>query len=297
VIVPCDHCETTGKVPSQKVEGRLNQCPKCKGAGRKLKAYSRMTTFIDCLEDKSNLTQWKQRNVVLGLSRSPSLLEAFSALQEPHSTDRSQANALVQRAEEAAGSDLKALTGTALHDIIERINLGQDPGFIPPEHEADIAAYKEAVALAKIVVVAAETFVVNDTFGAAGTFDILGLHWDEARQRWVLKIMDIKTGRIDYGLSKIGMQLGGYANSQAYDAETGDRSPIQWTMEDGTVLDVDLDEALIIHLPAGQGACTVVPVDIRGCYDGLVLAQQVRKWRSRKFQQEPLVSVDMSSAA
>ena len=291
VIVTCDKCSGTGKVPSQKVEGRLNKCQTCKGEGRRLKAYSRMTTYIDCLEDKSNLTQWKQRNVAVGLSRAPSLLEAFSALPEPHAADRSQANALVQRAEEAAGSDLKALTGTALHDIVERINIGQDPGFIPPEHEDDIAAYRAAIEQAGIKVVAAETFVVNDTFGAAGTFDILGLHQGR------LKIMDVKTGRIDYGLSKIGMQLGGYANSELYDRDTGERSPIQYTLEDGTVLDVDLDEALIIHLPAGQGTCTVVPVDIQGCYDGLVLAQQVRKWRSRKFQQEPLVTVDMASSA
>lgn len=244
-----------------------------------------MTTFIDCLEDKSNLTQWKQRNVAVGLAKDSGVLAAFQALEDPHGLDKQQANALVSRAEEAAGSDLKALTGTALHDIVERINLNQPSGFIPDEHKADIAAYVEAVRRAGIKVVEAETFVVNDELGAGGSFDILGLH------KGRLKIMDVKTGRIDYGLSKIGMQLGGYANSERYDWQTGERSPLQYTLEDGTVLDVDKDEALIIHLPAGQGVCTVVPVDIRGAHDGLVLAQQVRKWRSRKFQQDPLVEV------
>lgn len=287
IIVPCENCGQSGKVPSEKVAGRLNQCPKCKGDGRKLKPYTRMTTFIDCLEDKSNLQQWKQRITAMGLARQPGILEAFAALADPNGADKQQANALVKRAEESADADLKALTGTALHDIIEQINRNKPSGFIPDEHKADIAAYVEAMKQAGITVVEAEAFVVNDELGAGGTFDILGLHMGR------LKVMDVKTGRIDYGLSKIGMQLGGYANSLRYDPETGERSPIVHTLEDGTVLDVDQDEALIIHLPAGEGRCTIVPVDIRGAHDGLVLAQQVRKWRSRKFQQDPIVEVSI----
>lgn len=250
-----------------------------------------MTTFIDCLEDKSNLTEWKQRNVALGLSRDSGVLEAFQALKDPHGADKQQANALVARAEQAAGSDVKSSVGTAVHDIIENINTNRPSGFIPDEYKADIAAYQEALRREGIIVVAAETGVVNHDLKTAGSFDILGLHKGPKDERLKLKIMDVKTGRIDYGLSKIGMQLGGYANSLLYDKNTGDCTPLQYTLEDGTVLDVDQDEALIIHLPAGQGVCTIVPVDIRGAFDGLMLAQQVRKWRSRKFQQDPLTEV------
>lgn len=290
VIVQCDKCQGTGKVPSEKVAGRLNKCQGCKGEGKREKAYSRMTTFIDVLEDKKFLTDWKQRNVAIGLAKDDELRKAFATLDNPHKDDKQAAMRLIEKAERVAGADIKASTGTALHDIIENINRNLPVGFVPDEHKADIMAYQEALRQEGIKVVAAETRVVNDIFGAAGTFDILCLH------KGRLKIGDVKTGRIDYGLSKIGMQLGGYAHSKLYDVETGERSPLTHFDPFYGQMEVDLEEALIIHLPAGEGVCTVVPVDIRGAYDGLLLAQQVRKWRGRKFQQDPLRVVRIDPA-
>ena len=65
---------------------------------------------------------------------------------------------------------------------------------------------------------------------------------------------------------------GQYANSQIYDVETGKR----------TCLEVDLHRGLVIHLPQGEGKCTLHWADIHAGFEGVRLAEQVWKWRSRK---------------
>lgn len=298
----CEECSRTGRVPGARAN-TTKKCPTCKGEGATSKLYTRMTTFIDCLEDKSNLSKWKQRITALGLSREPGILEAFRELADPMGEDRSKADALVKRAEEAGDAGLKASLGDALHAICEQINQGKDPGFIPDEFVPDVEAYREALRLQGIVPVQVETFVVNDRRQAGGSFDILGLHYGkplETRNGRLLlpsgvtpklKIMDIKTGRIDYGRSKIAMQLGGYSESVVYSPVDYSRKPINHVMPGGGVLEVDVEEALIIHLPAGQGLCEVVPVDIGKARKGLDLALAVRDWRREKFHDDPITTV------
>lgn len=303
VFTPCMFCEQTGRVAGARA-GTTKKCPTCKGEGATHAYYTRMTTFIDCLEDKSNLSKWKQRITAYGLAKSPGILEAFRELADPMGEDKSKADALVHRAEEAADAGLKASYGDVLHAIFEDINNGKDPGFIPDEFLPDVLAYKEALRLEGIVPVQTETFVVNDRYKAGGSFDILGLHYGkplETRNGRVLlpagvtptlKIMDVKTGRIDYGRAKIGMQLGGYSESAHYSPIDYSRKPLNHTLPGGKVLEVDQDEALIIHVPAGQGLCDVVPVDIGKARKGLELAWQVREWRKEKFQDAPTTSVN-----
>lgn len=305
VYQTCSDCGGTGKVPSPKT-GKPIKCKQCAGVGLKGHLYTRMTTFIDVLDDKSNLMAWKQRAVVAGLSVEPSLLEEVQELEDPlDAENRDVLNKVVAKAETAAETDLKAKTGDALHAICEAINEGRDPGFIPDEFAPDIASYVAALRQRGIVVVAVETFVVNDSYKWGGSFDILGLDYgqplvQDEMGKWVppagvvpvLRIMDIKTGRIDYGRAKIAMQLSGYARSKVYDPATHERKPITHRLEDGTIIGVDMSMGLIIHLPAGEGRCDVVPVDLDAAATGLYLASRVRKWRSNKFQDEPVVSVN-----
>ncbi len=50
---------------------------------------------------------------------------------------------------------------------------------------------------------------------------------------------------------------------------------------------IDLDTATIIHLPAGEGRCDLVDVDIRAGWDAVQLATKVRAWRKRKDLSRP----------
>lgn len=305
VFSPCSECETTGKVPSPKT-GKPIKCQKCKGDGYKGSLYTRMTTFIDCLDDKSNLMDWKQRVVVAGFAIEPSLLEEAQAIEDPLDPEHRDAlNKLVDRAEAAAEIDLKAKTGDVLHEIIENINLGKDPGFIPDEFQPDIDAYVEVLRREGIIVVGVEAFVVNDKFGWGGSFDILGLHYGQPLVqnevgKWVgppgvtpvLRIMDVKTGRIDYGRAKIAMQLSGYSRSKLYSpVKPYERKPITHSLEDGTTIGIDMSTGIIIHLPAGEGICEAVPVDLDAAATGLYLASRVREWRRQKFQDDPTTTV------
>lgn len=302
VFTPCEECKQSGRVPGARAN-TTKKCPACKGEGAKGVLYTRMTTFIDCLEDKSNLSNWKQRITAVGLSLSPELLDELRKIEDPMGEGRQEADKIVSKAEEAAGASLKATFGDVMHAIYEDINRGKDPGFVPEEFEADVAAYREVLRREGIIPVDFERFVVNDKYQAGGSFDILGLHYgfplEERNGRRVmprgvlpkLKIMDVKTGRIDYGRSKIAMQLGGYSESLIYDHVDYSRKPINYTLPGGKVLEVDQDEAIILHAPAGQGEVHAVPVDISRSRAGLELAWQVRQWRKEKFVEEATTSV------
>lgn len=241
--------------------------------GGKAVAYTRCTTFVDCLDDKTNLSKWMQRKVAQGLAMRPDLLMAIATLDDPDGRGKAELNRICEAAMEAAQSKAAATTGTALHKFTERLDLGQDVGHVPTEYAADLTAYTKATA--GLEVVAVENFVVLDSHRVGGTFDRLVKHNGR------LTIADVKTGSIDYSMGKIAMQLAIYAHAQGYDADGGRRTPLG---------DVDLEQALVIHLPAGKGKCDLVPVDIAAGWEAIPLAQQVRDWRTRKWATTPLAA-------
>lgn len=273
-----DECSGTGKVPSTKVEGRMNKCPGCKGNGYKGAFYSRTTTFIDVLEDKSNLSKWQARMTAIGLTKRPDLAARVAAFEDPKGADKSALDAVCKLAQEAAGSDTKALTGTALHLITEKIDAGEDPGFIPPQFERDIAAYR--VATKDLEIIGIETFCVLDEYRVAGTFDRLVRVWGELAEKLgvppgTLLIADIKTGGIEFGIGKIAMQLAAYSRMKHYDPKTHERKPLG---HDGQPVNQDI--AIVIHMPSGEGFCELVALDIAKGWEGLAKAEDVRSWRS-----------------
>lgn len=239
--------------------------------GGKPTAYTRCTTFVDCLDDKANLSKWMQRKVAQGLSMRPDLLMAISAIDDPDGAGKGAYNKVCEQAMEAAKSKAAATTGTALHKFTERLDLGQEVGFVPVEHQADLKAYQAATAGLEIVAV--ETFIVLDEHKVAGTFDRL------VRHNGVLKIADVKTGSISWGMGKIAMQLAVYAHGLIYDPADGSRTSLG---------DVDLTEGIVIHLPAGQGTCDLVPVDIAKGWAAIPLAKSVRDWRSTRWPLAPM---------
>jgi hypothetical protein len=236
--------------------------------GGKPVAYTRATTFVDCLDDKSNLAKWQQRQVLRGLRARPDLMLQVAAAVE----DDKKLNAIADEALAAAGSHSKADIGTALHALTETVDAGGDISAVPAEYRGDLDAY--AKLMRGCTVMSTETFTVLDDYQVAGTHD-RRLVFPQLGNTPV--IGDVKTGRIDYGLGKIGMQLAVYAHSQSYDDATGARSP----------LDVRTDVAVIIHLPAGQGTAEFVWVDIAKAWESIELAAQVRAWRKQKHASIP----------
>jgi hypothetical protein len=243
--------------------------------------YTRCTTFVSVLEDTYNLGMWQQRMVALGLNDRPDLLLSVSA----HRDDKDKLNKLVDQAREAAAASAGATTGTALHALTEQLDRGQEIGAVPEAYRADLDAYQRATQ--ELTAVHIERFTVLDDYRVGGTPDRIVEHHGK------LTVADVKTGSIEYGIGKIAMQLAVYAHSMLYDPQTYARTPL-----DG----IDLERAVVIHLPAGQGRCELVEVDISAGWEAVQIAKQVRDWRSRaKYanlarQLEVAAPVDMHTA-
>lgn len=232
------------------------------GRGTRRVAYRRTTTFVGCLDDMNGLMKWKARQVALGMGQRKDLVLAAAAANPQ---DKKLLGDIAERATEHALSSAGATTGTALHSLTERVDRGQQLGYVPAEYEADIEAYQKATA--GIEFVGIEAFRVHDDWKVAGTADRIG------RLHGRLMIMDIKTGSIDYP-HKMAMQLAMYAHSVPYDIPTDTRGQDPET--------VDPNRGIIIHLPAGEGRCDLYEIDLSGGWGACILAKKVWDWRGTK---------------
>lgn len=254
--------------------------------------YTRVTTWISCLEDTYSLGQHQERGVVVGMAARRSLCERANNvdLAGDEAAVKAALNAIAAEARAAAGWNEKADLGTAFHGLAQIWDAGFEGARRPydnlsPEFADMIWAYDEATKGNEYAHI--EAGMVNDEFRTYGTPDRLRvLSGRERTNLWhenpanqpnaaipTLRVTDIKTGRIDYGWQKMELQLACYALSALYDPDTGIR----------TELDIDQEYAEIVHVPYGLGECTVHLVPIGEAVRVLrTLVPAVRAWRARK---------------
>lgn len=236
--------------------------------GGKATAYTRCTTYVDCLDDKWKLQEWQQRMVALGLTQRRDLFLAYSSIAgelmnpKPSTSAKNRANDLCSQAREAAAASAAATTGTALHLLAERLDRGYDLGVIPDDAAADLRAYETTTK--PLTALHIEQFTVQDDLKIGGTPDRV------VRYEGENYIADLKTGSIEWGSLKIAMQLAVYAHSRFYDVTSGTRSNLP---------DVDRGRGIVIHLPAGSGECRLHWIDIDAGWAAVDVARQVREWR------------------
>lgn len=226
--------------------------------------FTRCTTYASTLDDRFSLERWQQRMVGTGLVLRPDLFALWAANLD----DKDQLNDLCEQSIEAAKGHAGANVGTALHTFAEKVDLGEDI-VIPSPWDADIAAYTKTLEANGVRVdpQLMEGIVVCRDLQVAGRFDRI-VTIDGYPQPL---IADLKTGSIDHSLTTIAIQLAIYANAdEVYDPETDELSPMPR---------VDLNQALIIHLPAGQATCTLHLVDIKAGWQAAQMCKQVRGWR------------------
>ena len=114
-----------------------------------------------------------------------------------------------------------------------------------------------------------ETFVVNDTWQVAGTFDFLvrvGKHW---------RIGDLKTGTdLSYSWRSIAVQLATYANAEwIYNVDADERIAMP---------PIDKTRGVIVHLPAGEARCQLFEVDLDAGLEAAQRSLWTRNWRKAK---------------
>jgi hypothetical protein len=237
--------------------------PKIMQPDGKLVPYTRCTTYVGCMEDQYNIQLWRQRMVAVGLADRQDLVLSVAA----HRDNRDALNRIVEQAAEAGKASAPANVGTALHALTDRIDRGEPLGVVPEAYRADLDAYRTTLASAGISVVMIEPFTVCDELQIGGTPDRLYMFQDKGY------IGDTKSGSLDFGGLKFGMQMSVYSRSIPYDHATGNRTPYP--------ISVDQDKAILVHLPAGTGRCELHWVDIAGGWQAVQTAREVRGWRNK----------------
>jgi hypothetical protein len=232
------------------------------------RAFTRVTTFTEALQDSSALTRWKMRRVLYGAAQRPDYVTGAAALSL-EDRDKAALDDLAAKALEAAGPNA-ADVGTALHGFTEKVDRAEPLGFVPPQYAADVAAY-QSFSAEHLRLEHREVRMVCDQLATAGTPDALGFCDlpDPDGRTDVLRVIDVKTGSVDYTASKFSSQLAVYAHSSLYDARTGRR----------TDAGVDQRWGLVIHLPAGQGTLEPLWLDLQHGWAGALLCGPVRAWR------------------
>lgn len=303
IFLPCWKCEGSGRLPSVKKPAPATiQCSRCKGVGGKEDAHTRVTTFISVLEDTSNLTTWKCRMTLLGVAQDPSFLDGVNDLDPEAKEDKDLLNRLAVSAQTLGGASLKAEKGTYLHGLSELVDQGIElPDGVSFGDVIDMDAYRRATVRAHIKHM--EKLVVNRQYKCAGTpdrvstfdgSDLLEMleNGSLTSDLWKavdgivylvapdgsligpdeLVITDLKTGTVDYGMLKMAMQLAIYANSELYDHETHEFTPMEG---------INRKWGVIMHAAAGEGVTTMYWADLTLGWEAVGVAHKVRQLRTR----------------
>jgi hypothetical protein len=270
-------------------------------AGGRPRALVRTTTHVDAIEDKSTLATWGKRMTLVGTARQgPSFLATVCNLNPDLHGDKAALDALAERAVNAAGAHRKRDRGTYLHSLSEYVDRGAPlPATATSADVADMAAYK--LATVSFDVQAVEQFLVVDELGVGGTADRIAWYSGPGPDGEPFTghvITDLKTGSVQYGALKMAAQLAVYSRGELYDHtrfpvdQSDEKAFAAWKKTEVSTEEaaaayrplppVSRDWGVIIHLPAGEGTCTLYWADLRIGWEAANLASEIRRLRRVK---------------
>ena len=275
----------------------------------KMVGYTRVTTYIACLEDTTALEKWKARILLEGVAAGDSAEVVATVNNLAHNRDeaiekarRRDRKGQLQPGElatyvagawadfkrgmgrladevfevgggrEAAtkGTDIHALCATAAVEGIQPIADMLTAGEVTPSDLADVEAFLDALDRLGARVIEVERVVVNDDLKVAGRLDYVVMVRLPGETRGRRRVLDLKTGRVDYGTAKIAQQLEMYAGANGYDLETHEREDLK----------LDRAKGILVHLPAGSGKASAYVANLTLGRRGNRLAGEVRTWRN-----------------
>jgi hypothetical protein len=238
--------------------------------------YHRASSFGKQIDDTFHLDLWIMRQVALGVAFDPELPGLIrsvgptdpwdgSTIDLPTKKDRKQRlDALVERAKEASGSNIKSALGTAIHEATELIDLGYDLSGLDPHLRERAEAYWRFCREWGLRITSVEEFGVEDVNRVAGTWDRTGYAFETH------SILDVKTsGSMDFAGIVFAVQLATYAHATKYDIATQTRSPHE---------EMDLETGWIIHVDRELGGpVELFKVDIGTGWKYAWLVDQVKE--------------------
>lgn len=243
----------------------------------KEQGWTRATTHAKIISDTFKLHQWQERMTAKGLVARPDLYALVGSTD-----DKKELNRICEDAKQAAGSKIGANLGTAVHNYTEQLDRGVEFRNIgvPSTVANDVISYGEMLTAYGLLPVRdmIERVVLNTKLGVAGRLDRV-LTNIKPVGRWVtpgaLFIGDVKTAaNIGYSWLEVAIQLAIYANSEYF-----------WNIETQTyerVPQIDLDEAIVMHVPVQQGEATPYRINIRQGWEYALLAAEVKSARNDK---------------
>lgn len=268
--VPSDlETNLSGSARPEEVNGRF----RIKQPDGSLKLYSRVTTYIGSLGDRTRLDQWRHRVGLIGLQRSLVTGGSLWAdLKHVDPDDKDALNEIWERAFTLGDGHLKAERGTNRHTTAEQFDMGQDLDPVPDEEAmADLAAYVDICSKLELEILFAEQRVVIDWLKVTGTPDrVVRYKCLDGKVRNV--IADLKTGStVEIEPGKVAQQMALYSRGELYDHETGERTPLP---------DVSQDIGLLIHAPQGEARAVAYEVNLNMGWAGVQVSRQVREYRN-----------------
>lgn len=264
------------------------------GTDRTPRPYLRVTKLAGAPDDTYNLQVWGEGMAAQGVAIRPDIAASVVAARAAITSrpnDYSGKRALkdaVKEAKEAAGAGVAARAGTTLHSFTERVDLGEELGYVPLEYLRDVQAYQKIMADYGIKVVSVEQFTVCDELEVGGTpdrvLDVGDLEAPDGTKPGIV-IGDLKSGKevVKYGSHKISIQLGIYANSKIY-KPSGERLDLPGNPSKKW--------GLVIHLPIHTGEASLVWMNIEEGYKAAVeLARPILAWQKRSDLAHPVAKV------
>lgn len=250
--------------------------------GEKMKGWTRATTFAATMAEQYGLSIWKQRQVVWGLSRRPDLLTMAQTISGPE--DKKALGAIVDEAHIAAGTQSKANRGTAIHSACHAAERGAFEQ-VPEELRPHIAGYFAALKEHRLEVIPGyvERTVIVKSYHVAGTFDNL-VRCPDGKMR----VLDKKTGRLDYSDVEFAIQMALYANADAiFNYDTGRYEPMP---------EVAKDYAILMHIDPETGKAHPERVNITWGWTWARTSAEVMAIRKTKSIITPYVPVSSPDA-
>lgn len=154
--------------------------------------YTRVTTFIKCVDDPHRLYLWKERKTAEGFAMDP---DAFLGEIMQHLDDKRQMERVCTEARTRAGADSARTKGSATHSLTEQNDLGWPLRVVPPKYAADLRAWRDATSHFRWHRI--ETPMINDELKTFGTPDRVGEYHACAWCGRRLYIVDLKGLALD----------------------------------------------------------------------------------------------------
>jgi hypothetical protein len=244
--------------------------------GEKMKGWTRATTFAATMAEQYGLSIWKQRQVVWGLSRRPDLLTMAQTISGPE--DKKALGAIVDESHIAAGTQAKANKGSAVHSACHAAERGAFEQ-VPEELRPHVAGYFAALKEHRLQVIPeyVERTVIVKSYHVAGTFDNL-VRCPDGK----IRVLDKKTGRLDYSDVEFAIQMALYANANAiFNYDTGRYEPMP---------EVAKDYAILMHIDPETGKAHPERVNIAWGWTWARTSAEVMAIRKTKSIVTPYVT-------